>query len=220
MEPQQVWAFVLASVVLILVPGVDMALVTRQVVVHGRRAAFATLPGLLTAGLTHAMFATIGLSAVLLTSATAYTAVKIVGAGYLLVLGAQTLWATRRRAGYDGHTASHPAVDVTVGSPRRPMALRRAYLLGLTSNLTNPKMAVFFLTFLPQFVTPGPHAAAHTALLGLLFNAMATTWWIGYVLVVGRIVAWLGRPAVRRAMERITGVVLVGLGVRLAVERR
>jgi threonine/homoserine/homoserine lactone efflux protein len=162
------------------------------------------------------MFATVGIFAVLLASATAYSTMKLAGAVYLLVLGVQTLWATRRRVG----STAHPVVDAGSGSPQQVMRLRRAYLLGLTSNLTNPKMAVFFLTFLPQFVTPGPHAAAHTALLGLLFNAMATTWWVGYVLVLGRISAWLGRPAVRRALQRITGTVLVGLGLRLAVERR
>jgi threonine/homoserine/homoserine lactone efflux protein len=216
MEPQRVWAFVLASTVLILVPGVDMALVTRQVVIHGRRAALATLPGLLTAGLAHAMFATAGLSALLLASATAYSTLKLVGAVYLLILGAQTLWATRRRAG----VTDHGVVDAGSGSPQPVMGLRRAYLLGLTSNLTNPKMVVFFLTFLPQFASPGPHAAAHTALLGLLFNAMATGFWVGYVLVLGRISAWLGRPAVRRAIQQITGTVLIGLGARLVLERR
>jgi threonine/homoserine/homoserine lactone efflux protein len=216
MKPQGVWAFVLASSVLILVPGVDMALVTRQVVMHGRRVAFATLPGLLTAGLAHAMFATAGLSALLLASATAYTTLKAVGAVYLLILGVQTLWATRRRA----PATDHGVVEAGSRSPQRQMGLRRAYLLGLTSNLTNPKMAVFFLTFIPQFVPPGPHAAAHTARLGLLFNAMATSFWVGYVLVLGRISAWLDRLAVRRALQRTTGTVLVGIGLRLAVERR
>lgn len=216
MHEQQVWAFVLASIVLIVVPGVDMALVTRQVAVHGRRVALATLPGLLAAGLTHAAFAALGLTAVLLTSATVYNAIKLIGAAYLVVLGVRTLLATRHRdaAGVGGAGAA--------GRSRHapPMSLRRAFALGLASNLTNPKMAVFFLTFLPQFVSPGPHATAQIALLGLLFNAMATTWWIVYVLVTARIVGWLDHPAVRRALERLTGIILVALGIRLAVERR
>ncbi len=78
---------------------------------------------------------------------------------------------------------------------------------------------MFFLTFLPQFVIPGPDVAEQTALLGLLFNAMASSWWVVYVLALGRISAWLDRPTVRRAIERVTGTVLVALGVRLAVQR-
>jgi hypothetical protein len=85
-----------ASVVLMFIPGVDMALVTRQVIMHGRRATFATLAELLVGGLTQAVFATIGLSALLLTSATAYTAVKTAGAVYLVALGVQTVWASWR----------------------------------------------------------------------------------------------------------------------------
>lgn len=202
-----------ASALVIIVPGVDMALMTRQVVAHGRRAAFVTLAGGLTGGLTHTALATLGLSAVLTASATAYTAVKIVGATYLVVVGVQTIWATRRHANSDGRVA------VVGGIPRQPMSPRRAYALGLTSNATNPKVAVFFLTFLPQFVTPGPHLAVQTAALGLLFSAMACSWFVVYILALDRVSPWLGRAAVRRAIERVTGAVLVALGVRLAVQR-
>ena len=214
-ETGQVGAFVIASALLIVVPGVDMALVSRQVVAHGRRATFATLAGLLTGGLTHTALAAVGFSAVLTTSATAYAGAKLAGAAYLVAIGVQTLWATRRRAGADGHAAAGPAG----GRARHPMPLRRAYLLGLTSNLTHPKVAVFFLTFLPQFVSPGPNVAGQTTLLGLLFNGLASSWWVAYVLALGRISAWLDRPAVLRSIERVTGAVLVALGVRLAVQR-
>jgi threonine/homoserine/homoserine lactone efflux protein len=214
-ETGQLGTFAIASALLIVVPGVDMALVTRQAVAHGRRATFATLLGFLTGGLTHTALAAVGLSAVLTASATAYTVVKLVGAAYLVAIGAQTLWATRHRIDDEERLVAGSAA----GPTRRPMAWRRAYLLGLTSNVTNPKVAVFFLTFLPQFVPPGADVAAQTALLGLLFNAMASSWWVAYVLALGRISAWLDRPAVRRTIERATGVVLVALGVRLAVQR-
>lgn len=210
----QLGAFMVASALVIVVPGVDMALMTRQVVAHGRRAALVTLAGGLTGGLTHTALATLGLSAVLTASATAYTAVKIVGATYLVVVGVQTIWASRQHTGADGHV-----IAADDGSPRRPMTVRRAYALGLTSNLTNPKMAVFFLTFLPQFVAPGPHLAAQTAVLGLLFSAMASSWFVAYIFALDRVSSWFGRPSVRRTIERVTGAVLVALGVRLAVQR-
>lgn len=208
------WTFLLASIVIIVVPGADMALVTRQVLRHGRRAAFATLFGLLTAGLTHAALAAAGLSALLMASAIAYAVLRIVGAAYLVGLGIQTLRAARRRRGTTGAWAPHARAQ-----PCPPRPLRRDYLLGVMSNLTNPKMAVFFLTFLPQFIVPGPQAAWRAALLGVLFNLIASSWWIAYVLVLQRIAATLHRPSVRRAIERITGVVLIGLGMRLAAEQ-
>jgi threonine/homoserine/homoserine lactone efflux protein len=216
METQQLWAFVFASVGLMFLPGVDMALVTRQVVMYGRRPAFATLAGLLAGGLTHAAFATLGLSALLLASSAAYTTVKLVGAAYLVALGLHTILASwRRRPRSDDATSS---LSTTTTSHK--MVLRRAFLLGFLSDVTNPKVAVFFVTFLPQFVAPGPNAATYIALLGLLFNVIATTWWIGYVLLLDRVSAWFRTSSVRRAIERVTGAILVALGVRLAFERR
>lgn len=216
MEIQHLAPFVLTSVALMFIPGVDMALVTRQVVMHGRRAAFGTVGGLLVGGLTHAALATIGLSAVLLASATAYTTVKILGAAYLMGLGIQTIWTSWRRRNRDESLPGTPTVTKTA----QLLSLRRAFLLGFISDVTNPKVAVFFLTFLPQFVTPGSDANAEIALLGLLFNAIATSWWIGYVFLLDRVSEWLRRPVVHRVIENVTGTVLVGLGIRVACERR
>lgn len=88
----------------------------------------------------------------------------------------------------------------------------------VTSNLTNPKMAVFFLAFLPQFVPPGPQAPERTALLGLVFNAIASSWWVTYVLLLHRADALLQRPRVQHALERVTGLALIGLGLRQATQ--
>jgi threonine/homoserine/homoserine lactone efflux protein len=207
-------AFMAASVLLMFIPGVDMALVTRQVVMHGRRAAFGTLAGLLVGGLSHAAFATIGLSAVLLASSAAYTTVKLVGAAYLVALGIQTIWVSRH--------SIHGEVSgsVSAAPSSRPMRLRHAFLLGFLSDITNPKVALFFLTFLTQFVRPGSNAAIEIAFLGVLFNVIATSWWIAYVLLLERASRWLRRSSVQRNIERVTGAVLVALGIRVAFERR
>jgi threonine/homoserine/homoserine lactone efflux protein len=214
-EIQQLSTFIVASIILMFIPGVDMALVTRQVVVYGRRPAFATLAGLLFGGLTHAALATIGLSAILLTSATAYTVVKTAGAAYLIGLGVQTLWASRRR-----RTPKSDGQHASSFSARRDVSWRQAFTLGFLSDVTNPKVAIFFLTFLPQFVAPGKGSAAEIAFLGVLFNVIATTWWIGYVLIVDRAAQWLRRPTIRRIIERVTGAALIALGLRVAFERR
>lgn len=209
MTASQLGAFVVTSSLLIVLPGVDMALMTRQVVVYGRRAALGTYGGLLTGGLGHASAATAGLSAVLAASSTAYALVRGIGASYLVWLGAQMLWNSRR--------AGVPLLP-DVPARRGLMTLRRAYLLGLLSNLTNPKVLLFFVALLPQFVPPGPRAALRTAILSGLFIAMATAWWVGYVIALERLGGWLRRPSVQTLVERLSGVALVLLGVRLALE--
>jgi threonine/homoserine/homoserine lactone efflux protein len=204
-------AFVAASIVLIVIPGVDFALVTRQVVCYGRRSALATAVGLLVGGLSHATFAVVGLSALLLASAEAYVALKLAGAAYLIWLGVNALRSGAR------HRVAPTGTDARAGS--RSMSVRRAFTLGLLSDLLNVKVAVFFVTFLPQFVTPGPGITWRIALLGLLFNVLASSWWVTYILLMDRLHAWFTRSAVRRAIDRITGVVLIGVGVGVAVER-
>jgi threonine/homoserine/homoserine lactone efflux protein len=202
-------AFVLASVVVIVVPGVDFALVTRQAVAHGRRTGLVTAAGLLGGGLSHAAFAAFGLSALVLASAQAYAVLKLAGAAYLIWLGVQTLRARRRH----GDVA-------TEATPRGPMPARRALSMGFFSDLLNVKVAVFFVTFLPQFVEPGPGLVWRTLFLGLLFNALASSWWVTYILLVARLRPWLSRGVVRRTIDRVTGVVLIAVGGSVAAERR
>jgi threonine/homoserine/homoserine lactone efflux protein len=214
MDIQHLPAFIVASVGLMFIPGADMALVTRQVVVHGRGAAFATLAGLLLGGLMHASFATIGLSAMLLASAAAYTTVKIIGALYLIALGVQMVWSSWHNA-RDGRSLQR---DPAARS-RHPMTPRRAFGLGFLSDATNPKVAIFFVTFLPQFVSARVDAALEIAFLGVLFNVIATTWWMGYVLLLDRVSGWLRHSSVRRTIDSLTGTVLIALGIRVAIER-
>jgi threonine/homoserine/homoserine lactone efflux protein len=195
--------------VIVVVPGVDMALVTQQVLVRGRRAGLSAVAGIVTGSGIQAAAATAGLSALLAASEPAFAALKMAGAVYLVWLGAQTLWRARR-----------PEPDAT--GPRSAGTATpsrwRSYRSGLLTNLLNPKIIVFYVTFLPQFVDPGPGAVARTGLLAALFVVMASAWLLAYVVLLQRLRRVLSRDVVRRRLERVTGVVLVGLGVRLAVE--
>lgn len=201
--------FLAVSVVIAVVPGVDMAVVTQQVLVRGRRAGLFAVAGIVTGSGLQATAATVGLSALLAASEPAFMAVKIAGVVYLIWLGAQTLWRAR-------HAES--AAVCTESAQPVPRSGWRSYRSGLLTNLLNPKIAVFYLTFLPQFVDPGPGAVARTGLLAAVFVMTASTWLLLYVVLVQRLRAVLSRAAVRRKFEQVTGVVLVGLGVRLAVE--
>jgi threonine/homoserine/homoserine lactone efflux protein len=153
------------------------------------------------------MAASLGLAAVVATSAKAFAVIKLDGALYLVYLGVQALRSAHRHRG---------ANDVTV---RPAPSGREALRQGLVSNLLNPKIAIFFTSLLPQFVgTNG--SAGEVLLLGLLFNAMGVCWLLGYAIAAARGRNFLVRPRVKRALDRVTGVVLIGLGTRLALEKR
>jgi RhtB (resistance to homoserine/threonine) family protein len=193
--------FLAVAAVVVVTPGVDMALVTRNAIGSGRRAALATATGINVGIAFWSLAAALGLAAVVAASAEAFTAVKLVGAAYLVWLGIQALRSRGER----------PAAAAT--------GTRGAFRQGLVSNLLNPKIAVFFTSLLPQFVGPDAGVAG-LLLLGALFNAMGVAWLCAYGLLVARGRDVFARPRVRRTIDRVSGAVLVGLGVRLAFEER
>jgi RhtB (resistance to homoserine/threonine) family protein len=212
MDSHRLLAFVGVAVLLLVTPGVDMALVTRTALRHGRRAAFHTALGIDTGVAVWALAAAVGLAGLLRASAVAFTALKLLGAAYLCVLGFQSLRASVRGGGAHSLT----------GGPATPSALPagRAFRQGVLNNLLNPKIAVFFTGFLPQFVDPSRAVLPQTLLLGAIHLALSLAWLLGYAAVASRAADLLRRPRISAALERLTGAVLIGFGLRLAVERR
>jgi threonine/homoserine/homoserine lactone efflux protein len=152
-----------------------------------------------------------GVAALLLASEPAFAAVKLVGAAYLIFLGTQALIAAFRSGGS----------DASIGTvPRRELAPAAAYRLGVISNLGNPKMAAFFPSLLPQFAPGGEASFWALLLLGLLFCTMTLVWLTGYAFAVAKAGDFLRRPRIRRAIEGVTGAVLIALGLRLAMTQR
>lgn len=206
-------AFVGLAALLIITPGPDMATVTKNALSQGRRGASFTTAGIGTATLVHVTLAALGVSALLRAAATLFLAVKLCGAAYLTILGVRALWAARPlRTGQHGAPAAPETATprARAGSP---------YRQGFLSALLNPKLVVFFATFLPQFIAPGQAVLPHMLLLGLLFDVMALLWLTGYGYFVTRLRAFFSAARVRRSMERVTGLVLVVLGARLALEK-
>jgi threonine/homoserine/homoserine lactone efflux protein len=198
--------------VLTITPGPDMLLVLRNGVRDGAGAAWVTGLGCCVGIAVHASLAVLGLSAILAASAEAFTVVKIAGAVYLVVLGAQAIAGSFRRGeGALGPASRAPAVTAITGS---------AFRQGLVSNLLNPKIALLFLTLLPQFVADGEPRVATTALLAAIFLAVALVWWRAFSLAVGPLGRFLSRPGVVAWFDRGTGILLVALGVRVALEPR
>jgi len=205
-----VGTFLVLSLFLALIPGPDTTIVTRNALVGGRAAGLATIVGV-AAGLTvWTLAAGVGVAAVIKASAPAFDALKIAGALYLAVLGLQALWGALRRA---GPRALPPAGGAGMSSR---VALRQ----GLLTNLGNPKIAIFFTSFLPQFTTGSHPSFGVLVSLGLLFCAVGLTILTTYGLLAARISGFLRRPRPRRVLEGVTGVVFLGFGIRLAAERR
>lgn len=202
MSAAQLAAFLGVSAVVIVTPGQDTALTIRNTLLGGRSGGIATAAGVVSGQLVWALAASAGLSAVLLASAPLFMAIRIAGAAYLVLLGVQALVAAIRGA----HRVNADA------APRR----RRApYRQGVLSNLGNPKMAVFFTSLLPQF---GSSFAAMLA-LGLVFATLTLVWLSAYAVAVAKATNFLQRSWVRRALDAVTGLVLVALGLRVATER-
>ena len=191
-------AFFAVSALVIVTPGQDTALTIRNALLGGRRGGVFTAGGVASGQAVWTVAASAGVAALLRASEPAFLAVRLAGAAYLVYLGVQTL--LRR-------------------GEVRPLAggsARRAFRQGLLSNLGNPKMAVFFMSLLPQFAT----SFSAGLVLGLVFCSMTFVWLTGYAFAVAKAGGVLRRPRVRRALDRVTGAVLVAFGLRLAAESR
>ncbi|HVR33812.1 MAG TPA: LysE family translocator [Acidimicrobiia bacterium] len=209
--PTEFWSFVAVAALIVIVPGADMTLIARNTLADGRSAGFRTATGTLLGLGVHATAALGGLSVVIAASTAAFNTVRLVGASYLVWLGLQTLWATRRRARVG------PIDDSHMRSVLPPVA--EAHLAqGVLTNVLNPKLAVFFLSFFPQFVDASVPATPQVLVLATTFIAMGAIWLVIYVLLVDHLSIVLTRPVVRRWLDRFFGFSLIALGVRLAVD--
>ncbi len=223
MDPK-ITAFFLIAAALTVTPGVDMALVTRNTLRRGRKATFFTTLGI-TSGLpVHAFLSAVGLSIILSQSAAAFEVVKLLGAGYLFYLGVRTFLS----AGKDdeGHASAGENVVAEVpekgpvGSRSSGRLYAHAYMEGLLTNLLNPKVALFYLTFLPQFLSPGDPVVPKSLLLAGIHAGLGVVWLTIYAYFVSRLSQIMNRPTVKRNIERVTGAILVGFGLRLVWEQR
>ena len=190
------------SVLLILTPGPNQALLTSRVLSGGRPAGWAVVRGLTCGMALHVVAAIVGLSALLASSSTVFSWVKLLGGVYLVYLGVSAFVRARKQ--------DVPEPQKRSGSPFRD---------GLMSMALNPKVGVFFVAVVPQFVSPGPGAAGRVALLLCIYGVLCVAFWSGFVLLLHGARELVRRPAVQRALERVTGTALVGLGVRLAAGR-
>ncbi|MEV7783417.1 LysE family translocator [Kitasatospora sp. NPDC088351] len=206
--------FALFALLITIAPGPDTLLVLRNCMRGGRASGAATALGSAAGSLVWAVFAALGLAAVLQRWDTAFTVVRLAGAAYLVFLGAQALWRYRPGKSTDGT----PADAAPTSAPTPAPTAARAFRQGLLSCLLNPKVGVFFVAVVPQFLPDGKAGFATTMLFGVVDAVIAGAWLLTVAVVATRALTWLRRPRVHRALERTTGGVLLALGIGTAVE--
>ncbi|MGH3712955.1 MAG: LysE family translocator [Micromonosporaceae bacterium] len=208
----QVLAFVGLCALLAISPGANLAVVLRCAAGGNQRAAVTATAGLTVGKIMWAAASLVGLAALLAASATAYQVVRVLGAAYLVYLGVQALWNSRRRAA--ASEATSPDAAPADGSPLSP---RRAFVRGLVGDVLNPKVGLFYATVFPQFIEPGDPLVLTAGLLLALHAIILMTWYPTVSFLLARAGRAL-RPGLTRAAERVMGGVLVALGIRVAAE--
>lgn len=204
-DPGTLAVFALASLALAVVPGPAVLYIVAQSVHGGRRAGVVSALGVASGGMMHVLAAVIGLSALLAASAEAFTAVKLIGAAYLVWLGIRTLWSA----------------DDRIGGRAAERTLGRTYRQGVVVNVLNPKTALFFLAFLPQFVDPHESTRGQLAVLGGIFVVIALASDLVWALVAGTAGAVLRRSRTFLRVQRyVSGTIFVGLGALAATAGR
>jgi RhtB (resistance to homoserine/threonine) family protein len=201
--------FFSAALALNLSPGPDLIYILSRSIAHGRRVGLASVAGVCTGAFVHVVAASIGLSAVLATSATAFTIVKYVGAAYLIYLGVKSL----RSAG---------ATFVSANGTELDRSLWRAFRQGVLIDVLNPKVAVFFMAFLPQFVRPEHgREMLQLVMLGTLVICVAIVVEVSFVLAASKATIFFrANPTATVWLDRVLGSVLIGLGIRLAMSEQ
>ena len=200
------YLFVITCVFLIILPGPDTAIMTKNTLTVGKQGGFKTMIGICCALSIHTLTAIVGLSAIIAKSALLFSIFKYIGAVYLIYLGIKSLWTLRNQE----------ATETVVKFKYKNTS---SFKQGFLTNLLNPKIAVFFLTFLPQFVNPGSHAFMPFLILGMTYIILTIVWYLFYIYLLNQISAFMKKPKTQKVIEGITGTILIGFGIKLALEK-
>lgn len=200
------YLFVITCIFLIILPGPDTAIMTKNTLTVGKQGGFKTMMGICCALSIHTLTAIVGLSAIIAKSALLFSIFKYIGAVYLIYLGIKSLWTLRNQETNE---------FVVESKYKNKSSFRQGFL----TNLLNPKIAVFFLTFLPQFVDPGSHTFMPFLILGITYIVLTIVWYLFYIYLLNQISAFMKKPKTQKVIEGITGTILIGFGIKLALEK-
>lgn len=203
------YLFVLMCIFLIIIPGPDTAIVTKNTLTVGGIGGLKTALGICCALLIHTSAAVLGLSAIIVKSALLFSVFKYVGAVYLIYLGVKNLWSLRKKE-------EAASVEMNIKSQ---FEYTSCFKQGFLTNILNPKVAVFFLTFFPQFVDSGSNTFLPFLIMGITFTVLTAIWFLLYVSLINQISAFMKKPKAQNIIEGITGTILIGFDIKLALEK-
>ncbi|WP_078414290.1 LysE family translocator [Priestia abyssalis] len=203
------YLFVAMCIFLIILPGPDTAIATKNTLTVGKSGGLKTAFGICCSLLIHTSAAVLGLSAIIVKSALLFSIFKYIGAVYLIYLGAKTLWSLRRKE----ETAS---VEMNT---QKKFENTSCFKQGFLTNILNPKVAVFFLTFLPQFVDSASNTFIPFLIMGITYTVLTAIWFLLYVFLINKISSFMKKPKTQNIIEGITGTILIGFGIKLALEK-
>lgn len=198
--------YLLLTIFIVMSPGVDFALITKRTISTGKNDGLKMALGLTSGSIIHTLAAAFGLSIILMKSAITFEIIKFLGAFYLIYLGATSF--IKKKKG----NASESVTNVITQK-------KSAFKQGLISNTLNPKVAIFFLTFLPQFVSPGLNTSLQFIIMGCGYALLSILWFTAIVFLLGYIRQWLMSTKVQSTIDKITGIVLIGFGAKLLFTR-
>lgn len=207
--PLSLWTFLIAITLLTMTPGADTMIVLRNTLRGGARDGLVSSFGICLGLFVHAFLSAVGISAILLYSATAFTVLKTIGALYLIYLGLANLKA------FWQHTKAK-----SIAPKKQPFSFLRSLREGFLSNVLNPKAVVFYMAFLPQFISPEHSALAQSMFLAFIHFVVATLWQALLIYTICTANGFIMKPSVRKSLDCISGVVMVALGIRLFLEKR
>ncbi|MGB3432951.1 LysE family translocator [Achromobacter sp.] len=208
-------AFTLAAAILTVTPGMDSALVLRTAAVEGSRRALMAGLGVATGCLAWGAVAAFGLGSLLLVSTLAYDALRLCAALYLFYLGLKLLWGT-----WAGKQADKQAAPDAARPAPAAASAGGWFVRGCLTNALNPKIGIFYITFLPQFIPAGENVLRFSLLLAGIHAVLGILWFALLVAATRPLARWLSRPAVMRGLDRMTGAVFIAFGLKLALEKR
>ncbi len=207
----EIWTYIGIIALLTITPGADVMLVIRNALSGGQQAGARTTLGICSGLMVHATLSALGVSLILVQSAMAFLVVKILGAVYLIFLGGQSLWRAHGKTQTDMDEAQQHLGPSGKG--------QRPFVEGFLTNLFNPKVAVFYLAFLPQFIYIGDPVLVKSLALGGIHILMSFLWLLLLTGLMGKFQHIFNRSGWQRGLQTVSGVVLIGLGIRLALEQ-
>jgi len=203
------YLFVLMCIFLIILPGPDTAIVTKNTLIDRRIGGLKTSLGIICALLIHTFAAVLGLSAIIVKSAVLFSIFKYAGAVYLIYLGVKILWALKKK---------EEAASVKINT-KSQFENTSCFKQGFLTDILNPKVAIFFLSFFPQFVESGSSTFLPFLIMGITFTILSAIWLLLYIYLINQISTFMKKPKAKNIIEGITGTIIIGFSIKLALEK-